>query len=83
MSTTRFTVTLPAERYAALKETAARQGKTMADIVNEGLELYGVKSRVTALELLDRARRRAATLSEKDAMELAVKEVRAHRSQWR
>ncbi|MGH8459956.1 MAG: ribbon-helix-helix protein, CopG family, partial [Nevskiales bacterium] len=76
MNNTRFTVTLPDERYAALKETAARQGKTMAEIINAGLELYGVKSRPNALRLLEQARRRAATLSDDEAMRLAVKEVR-------
>lgn len=79
MGTTRFTVTLPAERYVALKETAARQGKSMADIINASLELYGVQSRASALDLLDRARQRAG-LPEDKAMQLAVKETRAHRA---
>ena len=79
MSTTRFTVTLPATRYAALKETAARQGKTMAEIINESLDLYGVKSKVAALDLLEKARQRAA-LPEDQAMQLAVAETRAQRA---
>ena len=80
MSFVCFTVTLPASRYAALKETAARQGKSMAEIIDESLELYGVKSRASALELLERARRRAAKLSDEEATHLAVEEVRAHRA---
>lgn len=79
MNATRFTVTLPTERYTALKETAARQGKTMAEIINESLELYGVKSRAAALELVARARQRAG-LPADEAMQLAVRETRAHRS---
>ena len=79
MSTTRFTVTLPATRYAALKETAARQGKTMAEIINESLDLYGVKSKAAALDLLEKARQRAA-LPEDQAMQLAVAETRAQRT---
>ncbi|MBV8062314.1 MAG: hypothetical protein JOY51_01910 [Nevskia sp.] len=78
MDTTRFTVTLPAARYTALKETAARQGKTMAEIVNESLELYGVKSKADAQALLARARRQAAMTAD-EAMQLAVRETRAHR----
>jgi hypothetical protein len=79
MSTTRFTVTLPAGRYAALKETAARQGKTMADIVNESLDLYGVKSKAAALDLLRKAREHAAMPADQ-AMQLAIAETRAQRS---
>jgi hypothetical protein len=79
METTRFTVTLPATRYAALKETAARQGKTMAEIINESLDLYGVKSKVSALELLDKARRHAG-LPADQAMQLAIAETHAQRS---
>jgi len=78
MDTTRFTVTLPAARYAALKETAARQGKTMAEIVNESLELYGVKSKAAAQELVARARQRADMTAD-EAMQLALRETRAHR----
>ncbi len=76
--TTRFTVTLPTRRYAALKETAARQGKTLAEIVDESLDLYGVNTKASALELLAKARRKAYS-TETKAVRLAIKEVRAHR----
>jgi hypothetical protein len=79
MNATRFTVTLPTERYTALKETAARQGKTMAEIINESLELYGVKSKVAALDLVARARRQAG-LTADEAMQFAIRETRSHRS---
>lgn len=79
MDATRFTVTLPTERYIALKETAARQGKTMAEVINESLELYGVKTKAAALDLVARARQRAA-LSADEAMQFAIRETRAHRA---
>ncbi len=79
MDSTRFTVTLPSERYAALKETAARQGKTMAEIINESLDLYGVNGRTSALELVAQARRRAG-LNEAQAAQMANAETRAQRS---
>lgn len=78
MQTARFTVTLPASRYAALKETAARQGKTLADIVDESLDLYGIKTKTSALTILDQARARAS-LSEDEAMQVALSETHAHR----
>ncbi|WP_295685881.1 hypothetical protein [uncultured Nevskia sp.] len=80
MNTTRFTVTLPASRYAALKETAARQGKSMAEIVDQSLELYGVKSKASAMDLLDKARGRTAALDDEAAMQIAIREVAAHRA---
>lgn len=75
---TRFTVTIPTERYIALKETAARQGKTMAEIIKESLALYGVKSKAAALDLLAKARQHAG-LSADEAMQTAIRETRAHR----
>ncbi|WP_293371163.1 hypothetical protein [Nevskia sp.] len=80
MDTARFTVTLPAARYAALKETAAGQGKSMAEIVDQSLELYGVKSKASAMDLLDKARGCAAALDDEAAMQLAIREVAAHRA---
>ncbi len=50
----------------------------MAEIINESLDLYGVKSRASALELVEQARKHANLTPDK-AMQLAVKEVRAHR----
>jgi hypothetical protein len=34
MSSARLTITLPSGKYTALKETAARQRKSMAEIIN-------------------------------------------------
>lgn len=74
----RLTITLRDDRYQALKETAARQRKTIGQIVDESLEFYGVKTYARAMQLLKRARARA-TLTEEQAMELAVRETRAER----
>lgn len=74
----RLTITLRDERYQALKETAARQRKTIGQIIDESLDLYGVKTRSRAQELLQRAWARA-TLSEGEATEIAVRETLAQR----
>lgn len=75
---TRVTISLSAERYRALKEASARQGKTIRQIIEESLEANGIKTIRQASELLERARKRAG-LSEAEAMKLAVRETRAAR----
>jgi hypothetical protein len=75
----RLTITLPDDRYLALKEASARRGKTIGQIIDESLELYGIKSRESAQELVRRARARSA-LTEDEAMAVAREEVRAVRS---
>ncbi len=74
----RLTVTLPDELHRALKEAAARRGRTIGDLVAESLEFYGIKSTESALQLVSRARA-ASGLEESAALELAVKETRAQR----
>lgn len=74
----RLTITLRDERYQALKETAARQRKTIGQIVDESLDLYGVKTRLDATQILRRAWANA-TLNEEKAIALGVKETRAYR----
>ena len=74
----RLTITLSEERYRALKEASARRGKTIAKLIDESLEFYGIKTRDDAAELVRRARSHAK-LSESAAMKLAVDETRAHR----
>ncbi len=77
-TTTRLTISLSAERYRALKEASARQGKTIRQIIEESLEANGIKSQREATELLERARKRAG-LSDAAAMKLALRETRAVR----
>lgn len=75
----RLTISLKDDLHQALKEAAARQGRSIGKIIEEGLELRGVKPMSRARDLLMKARRSARRTEEK-AIELAVKEVRASRS---
>lgn len=74
----RLTITLPEARYLALKEAAARRDKTIGQLIDESLELYGIKTREEASALVKRARARSR-LSETQALELANQEVQAAR----
>ncbi|NCC26423.1 MAG: CopG family transcriptional regulator, partial [Deltaproteobacteria bacterium] len=40
----RLTITLSDERHMALKAAAARSQKTIGSIIEESLELYGIKT---------------------------------------
>lgn len=74
----RLTITLTEPRYLALKEAAAKRGKPIGALIDESLEFYGIKSREEARDLVRRARKRSG-LTEADALQLARKEVQAHR----
>lgn len=74
----RLTITLDDELHQALKQAAARQGRSIGSIIEEALELRGIKPTATARALVDRARRSAA-MTEDEAMDLAVAETRADR----
>ena len=74
----RITITLTDERHRAIKEAAARQGKTIGQIIEESLEFYGVKSSASAAELVDRARQHSG-LTEGDALNVAIEETEAER----
>lgn len=74
----RLTITLSDERYIALKEAAARQRKSIREIIENSLELYGIKSRKTAAEIVTLARKNNI-LNENEAMDLAVQETCANR----
>ena len=75
----RLTITLSDERYRALKEAAAQRGKTIGQLIDESLELYGIRSRDEAREIVRRARTHA-DLSEDEAMSVALDEVRRVRT---
>ena len=75
---TRLTITLSRERHQALKEASARSGKTLGQIVEESLEFYGVKTKEQAGQLVARARK-TASLKEKQATEIALRETRSER----
>ncbi len=74
----RLTISLPDELHRALKESAARRDRTIGELVAESLEYYGIKTTETAAELLASARA-SSDLNDDKAMELAVRETRAHR----
>lgn len=74
----RLTITLPDERHAALKAEAAITGKTIGQIIDESLQIAGVKSEDEALAILRKAGQNA-NLDEDAAMKLALEEVAAYR----
>lgn len=74
----RLTITLSAERHRALKEAAARRGKTIGQLIEQSLELAGIKTRDSARQILQKARKHGG-LREREALSLAVRETRSHR----
>ena len=75
----RLTITLSETRYRALKEASARRAKSIGQLIDESLDFYGIKTHEEASDLVRRARTRGG-LGERKALDLAVKEVRAHRA---
>jgi len=76
----RTTINLSDERYRALKQAAARRGQTITEIVDQALELAGVNTRESVMQMLAEARRRSG-LSADEAMALALQETRAVRDE--
>ena len=74
----RLTITLSDEHHRALEETAARRNTTIRRIIEESLDLYGVKATESAAALVAAARERSR-LTDDEAMALAVEETRAER----
>jgi len=74
----RLTISLSEETHAALKETAARQGRSIATLIEESLQFRGLKSTARAKELIKRARQQSSLDADK-AMEIALAETRASR----
>ena len=75
---TRLTITLDDDLHRALKETAARQGRSIGSIIEESLRLRGIQDGASAKALVAQARGRAR-LSAKRALDLAVEETRSAR----
>ena len=78
----RLTITLSDARYRALKETAARRGKTIGATIEECLDRAGIKTSASATDLVAEARQRSS-LSEAAALALSVRETRATRRRRR
>jgi hypothetical protein len=76
----RLTITLSDNRYRALKEASVARRKSIGQLIDESLDFYGVKTRESALEIFRRAGQ-GSDLNEEEAMELALREVRAHRDE--
>jgi predicted transcriptional regulator len=74
----RLTITLNDDLHRALKEAAARQGRSIASIVEESLRLRGIRDQESARSLVAQARKRAR-LDPDGALELAVEETCAVR----
>lgn len=74
----RLTITLDDDLHRALKETAARQGRSLASIIEESLRLRGIQDRASARALVAQARMRAQ-MDPDEALALAVEETHAVR----
>ena len=75
----RLTITLNDDMHRALKEAAARQGKSIGHIIEESLQLRGIKPMESARQLVAQARSQAGC-TEDEAMSLAIEETRAQRA---
>ena len=76
----RLTISLDDELHQALKETAARQHRSIASVIEESLKYRGIRTRTSARALVARARSRAG-LSDDEALATAIEETRAERGQ--
>ena len=75
----RLTIRLTDRTYRALKEVAARQGRSMGSLIEESLELRGILPSDVAQEVVARARS-SAGLSNDEARAIAVRETGLHRA---
>ncbi len=74
----RLTISLADRTHRALKEAAARQNRSMASIIEESLELRGIRPYDSAREVVAKARAKSR-LNDDRAMTLAVEETRLFR----
>jgi len=75
----RLTITLDDAIHQSLKVAAARQGRSIGKIIEEGLLLRGIKPLEDARELVAQARQNAQ-VDEDDALALGVAETNLVRS---
>lgn len=69
----RLTITVSDEIHQALRETAARTGRTIGSIIEEGLRLRGIRPMASAKDLVAKARANSG-LGEEQAMAIALEE---------
>ena len=74
----RVTITLSEERYRALKETAARRRTSIRSLIDESLDLSGIKTLEDAARLVERARA-SSGLDDDAALRVALEETRSVR----
>lgn len=74
----RLTITLDDSIHQALKEAAARQNRSIGSIIQESLELRGIRPYDSARDIVSRARAESALSADK-ALEVAVAETRRAR----
>ena len=74
----RLTISLNERAHRALKEAAVRQNRSMGAIIEESLELRGIRPLDSVEEIVARARANSG-LSTDEATALAVDETRRHR----
>ena len=74
----RLTISLNERMHRALKEASVRQNRSMSAIIEESLELRGIRPVDAVEEIVARARA-SSGLSADEAMALAVDETRRHR----
>ncbi len=75
----RLTIRLTDRTHRALREAAARQGRSMGALIEESLELRGILPTDAAQEIVAQARS-SAGLSDEEAMTIAVRETGLHRA---
>ena len=76
----RLTISLDDDLHRALKQASARQGRSIGKLIEESLQLRGIKPIEDACALVERAQRHGA-MNESSALDLAVAEVRQQRKQ--
>ena len=76
----RLTINLDDKVHRALKETAARQNRSIGSIIEESLKLRGIRTYDSAKDLVAKARANS-NINNDDAMKLAVEETRQSRKQ--
>lgn len=76
----RLTISLDDKIHRALKETAARQNRSIGSIIEESLKLRGIRTYDSAKDLVAEARKNSS-ISASEALTLAVEETRQSRKQ--
>jgi len=78
----RLTISLSDEMHQALKESSARTGRTIGNLIEEGLRLRGIRSMNITKNVVKKARSNSA-IYEDDALRIALDEVNQSRKSKR